>query len=91
MSAHQASAVRRNGGGRIWHPVCPNGCTLDGGGKEGAETVAADHARLASVRLIAEGMDCRCGFDYDADSLEWAPDQEPCAKCELLDLLGGAA
>lgn len=91
MSGHRATAVRRNGAGRIWWPVCPNGCQLDGGGKEGAETVAADHARLASVRTIAEAMPCRCGFDYDPVSMEWAPDQKPCTKCDLLDVLGGAS
>lgn len=81
MSAHNATAVRRNGPGRIWFSVCPAGCALPSvASKEQAEHEAMKHR----IRAALSQLQCQC---FHGDEFDPAG---PCPKCLIADALDAA-
>lgn len=95
---HNAQAIRAATGWHRWSSACSCGWRAEASCREDAEHIAKVHAwsvpaerRIVNALPIVQELPCRCGLDYDPETMEWAADQKPCARCRLWELLGGAA
>jgi predicted small metal-binding protein len=71
-----------------WSATCPCGWKAAANSREDAEQRAREHKAIVEALAIVEaeiGEAC-----YEAGAMEYGPDY-PCLRCQLRDVLGGAA